>query len=220
MGQSNNHLKILIMPDIKLTYFSLRARAEPARLMLAYAGVCYEDKRIPPPWEDPAGWKAKKATLARGQLPILSWNGETIYTSLAIDRFLAKEFGLMGKNNVEAAQVDEVVDVLQDVFTAGATARFTNDEEEKKTLMKKYETETLPNMLKLAEKRLIERGGQFMVGNAFTWADLQLYYLCPDNVVPVPVKLENLPKIANLVKRVGDLPNIKRWVENRPKTAL
>merc|ERR1712173_630 len=216
MGQSNNHLKILIMPDIKLTYFSLRARAEPARLMLAYAGVCYEDKRIPPPWEDPAGWKAKKATLAWGQLPILSWNGETIHTSLAIDRFLAKEFGLMGKNNVEAAQVDEVVDVLQDVFNAGATALFTKDEEQKKAAMEKHETQTVPNVLKMAEKRLIERGGQFMVGNAFTWADLQLYSFIIDNIVPV--KLENLPKIADLVKRVGDLPNIKRWIENRPET--
>ena len=28
---------------IKLTYFDLRARAEPARLLLAYAGVDYEE---------------------------------------------------------------------------------------------------------------------------------------------------------------------------------
>ena len=31
---------------IKLTYFNFRGRTEPARLILAYAGVNYEDCRI------------------------------------------------------------------------------------------------------------------------------------------------------------------------------
>lgn len=31
----------------KLTYYNLRARGEPIRLVLAYAGVDYEDVRIP-----------------------------------------------------------------------------------------------------------------------------------------------------------------------------
>ena len=31
---------------IKLTYFNLRGRAEPSRLILAQAGIEYEDNRI------------------------------------------------------------------------------------------------------------------------------------------------------------------------------
>ena len=34
-------------PKIKLTYFNVRGRAEIARLILAQAGVEYEDHRIP-----------------------------------------------------------------------------------------------------------------------------------------------------------------------------
>ena len=33
-------------PRYKLTYFDLRARAEPTRIVFAYAGVDYEDVRV------------------------------------------------------------------------------------------------------------------------------------------------------------------------------
>merc|ERR1711887_202314 len=100
---------ILTMSQIKLTYFDLRARAEPARLLLAYAGVRYTDYRIPAPWDNPAPWAAMKPTTPYGQTPLLSWDGEVIAQSMAITRFLAAQFGLKGKNNLESAQVDEVV---------------------------------------------------------------------------------------------------------------
>merc|ERR1712141_667749 len=45
---------------IKLTYFDLRARGEPCRLLLAYGGVKYEDERIPPPWDASGAWQKLK----------------------------------------------------------------------------------------------------------------------------------------------------------------
>ena len=34
------------MPTYKLTYFNVRSRAEPIRLMFAFAGVEYDDIRV------------------------------------------------------------------------------------------------------------------------------------------------------------------------------
>merc|ERR1711874_921953 len=60
------------MPNIKLTYFDLRARAEPCRLLLAYGGLKYEDERIPPPWDPASTWATVKPTTPFGQLPYSS----------------------------------------------------------------------------------------------------------------------------------------------------
>ena len=82
---------------IKLIYFDLRARAEPARLLLAYAGQDYQDERIPWISTDEYPWQQMKPSTPFGQLPLLVWNGETISQSISIARFLATEFGLAGR---------------------------------------------------------------------------------------------------------------------------
>merc|ERR1719422_1130170 len=73
------------------------------------------------------------------------------------------------------AQVDEIVDAIQDAIEANYKAwnNKANRREELKTLTEK----TFPAALSLLEKRLTERGGQFMVGNSFSWADLHFFYL-------------------------------------------
>merc|ERR1712020_865342 len=109
MGASN-----VIMPaKIKLTYFNLRGRAEPSRLILAQAGVDYEDHRI-----EKEEWPALKPKTPCGQLPVLSYNGTEIGQSITIARFLAKEFGLAGKTKLEEARADMIVDCIVDLLAA------------------------------------------------------------------------------------------------------
>ena len=59
-----------------------------------------------------------KPSLPFGQLPVLEVDGVTISQSMAIARYLANEFGLAGNSNLTKAQIDEVVDVVNDVQTA------------------------------------------------------------------------------------------------------
>ena len=51
-----------------------------------------------------------------GQLPKIEIDGETLYQSLAINRFLARKYGLAGRNAMEEANVDMIVDCINDTF--------------------------------------------------------------------------------------------------------
>ena len=196
-------------PKVKLTYFNLRGRAEPTRMLLAYGGIEFEDCRVAN-----EGWMSLKPKTPYGSLPVMEWNGEVMAQSVTIARFVAKEVGLAGRNNMECAQVDEIVDAVNDIGVAGAQAMFSKDEER----IKKFMSETVPNGLAQLEKRLVSRGGQYFVGNAFSWADLQLYNLTSG--FPDQSMLNKFPKIKNLMGRVAEIPNIKRWVEKRPVTSM
>jgi len=202
------------MPNIKLTYFDLRARAEPCRLLLAYGGLQYEDERIPPPWDPASTWSTVKPTTPFGQLPLLQWGDEVICQSMACARFIAREVGLAGNTSMESAQVDEIIDVIQDLINAFVKLYFAKDEAGQKN----HAEVTVPTALGQLEKKLDSRGGQFFVGNNFTWADLHTFMYISD--LPDKDALKNFPMIANLVERVGNIPNIKNWVETRPVTSM
>merc|ERR1719233_1667189 len=89
-----------------------------------------------------------KPSLCYQQLPKLEYKGQTVYQSVTIARFLAAEFGIAGRTNMEKAQVNEVVDAIVDLHTAvlNATIR-EKDEKAKEENKKKLYSETIPTGL-------------------------------------------------------------------------
>ena len=85
----------------------------------------------------------------------------------------------------------------------------------------------------------MKRGGQYFVGNSFSWADLHLLQFV-DLIVSQEPKvfryfefifflifffnvfkvLESSPALANNVQRTRDLPNIRKWLNERPENAF
>merc|ERR1712223_1033627 len=151
----------LAMADTKFTYFDLRVKGEAARILLAYGGLPYVDDRVVAPWTDPAPWTALKPTMPLGQMPQLTYKGEKICQSMTICRFLAREIGIAGRNSLEMAQVDEIVDVIQDAVDA--TYKAWNAANRREELVK-LTTQTFPTVLGQLEKRLSQRGHFFLGG--------------------------------------------------------
>ncbi|XP_023338893.1 glutathione S-transferase 1 [Eurytemora carolleeae] len=199
------------MADIKLTYFNAQGMAEISRLILACANQKFTDERM-----EREDWPAVKPTVPYGQIPILLYNGVVISQSITIARFLANEFGLAGKNNLEKAEADEIVDALMDIQNARYGVFFNKDPEQKDQLLEEFKVKA-NTILTHLESRLKSRGGQYFAGNQLTWADLQLFNILDALKVLIPAPVEDLPLLKDLEDRVADIPNVKKWIETRPK---
>jgi len=205
------------MPNkIKLTYFNVRGRAEVSRLMLAHKGVEYEDNRI-----TGDQWKALKPKTPFGSMPLLEYNGLELAQSMTIGRFLAREMNLAGKTRTEEAQVDMVVDCIIDLIGARIKAVFEKDEKKKAELMEKLKKETVPGAMANLEAILAKNGGKFMVGNDVTWADFEVSNFFQAVLTEHGEAAFGANKqLLALTKSVMEMPNVKAWIETRPKTNL
>merc|ERR1711976_53697 len=208
-------VKAFEMSGMKLIYYNGRGRAETIRLVFALAGKEFDDHRIKP--ED---MPALKPTLPFGQVPVLEHNGEMMGQSMTIARFVAREFGLAGDTNLEAAHVDEIVDVITDFQNALYDVFFTKDEELKKEKKKKVYEETIPTSLKNLEKKVEQRGGDFFIGKKVTWAEMHFFQII-DALIAEPESkeiLEPYPKLKNLFESVQKIPNVAKYLKERPVT--
>jgi len=215
------------MVHYKLTYFSVKGLGEQIRLILSYGGKPFEDNRV----EFDDSWNSLKQKTLFGQLPILEIDGKTeIYQSRAICRYLAKQFGIAGKDDIEQAQADMYVDGLYDIYPKGQAyfgelrkKVFENkgDDEKIKQEFGKWKTEAIVPFLDILEKVLAKNGSGHLVGSKVTWADIVIAEWAQrvGSISGVNI-VENHPNVAKLAKTVLDLPGIKEYIEKRPQTNL
>lgn len=208
------------MPNYKLIYFNVRARAEIVRILFAAAGVKYEDVR----YESPE-WAKVKSTVPTpfGQLPVLEVDGVQLCQSRAIARYLAGQFGFAGETALDKARVDMIVDCLEDLMGPSIEILHENDETRKAVQLEKFTKETLPAAWKSLEKLLKANNGgdSYLVGNKITLADIafadQITWL---GGIGINVSLDDSPKLKALKERVESVPKIAEWIKNRPVTQL
>jgi hypothetical protein len=132
--RSNNHLmRIKTMVKYSLQYFPFKARAEPMRLAFVQGQIPFTN--VATSFDE---FKAIKATLPSGQLPLLTIeheNGEkhSYSQSMAMLRFIGKMSKLYPEDAEAAMAVDEVLDLLFDMSrpiemsVGGAQRSFVQD---------------------------------------------------------------------------------------------
>eukprot|EP00276_Gloeochaete_wittrockiana_P004158 CAMPEP_0184660930 /NCGR_PEP_ID=MMETSP0308-20130426/36084_1 /TAXON_ID=38269 /ORGANISM="Gloeochaete witrockiana, Strain SAG 46.84" /LENGTH=160 /DNA_ID=CAMNT_0027101871 /DNA_START=282 /DNA_END=764 /DNA_ORIENTATION=+ len=151
-----------------------------------------------------------------GHVPFLTVNSVEIGECHAIERFLAREFGLMGSTSLEAALIDSAMEHYVDIFRVYLSAWEKNDAAE----MDKLYAETLFKELKPYEKRLVTNGTGYLVGSELSLADLLVWFLLGDYLDKQrlnPIFAE-YPQLQKLVDRVGAIPELKHHVNTRAIT--
>lgn len=199
------------MPSYKLIYFNSKGRAELSRFILAQAGVEYEDVRL-----TKEQWAELKPSTPFGGLPVLEVDGKKLAGSSCIARFLAEEHGLGGSNALENAQISAIVDAGGDIVNELMKFFFESDESKKPAAKERVLVEVLPKKLPNLEKLVSEDGWLF--NNKVSWADLCIYIILDWIMFVKPDVTDDYPGLGRLQKAVEALPNIAKWMKERPVT--
>jgi glutathione S-transferase len=194
-----------------LIYFPMRGRAELLRVVLAEAGIEYDEQPI----EQKA--LAGSPDLPFGAVPVwVEADGFRLAQSMAIVRHVASGAGLMGKTARERALCDQMLGAFEDV--RGEVRRmFTASPERRAALDKELAEVILPRWLGRLDRVLAANGGGagFVVGDQLTVADLALYYLLEslrDNGYAEAVAGQ--PRLAAFFERIGARPRIAAWTRS------
>ncbi|KAF8371418.1 hypothetical protein PRIPAC_77847 [Pristionchus pacificus] len=205
------------MPSYKLNYFDARGLGEVSRQIFILSGTPYEDNRIP---RDQ--WPALKDKTPFGTLPVLEVDGKQIPQSLAIARYLAKEFGFYGKTPFEAAWVDALADQVKDFlaemrpYFAVAMGMVEGDKEKLKAEVALPAIEKHFGLLEKAAKNNGNNG--HFVGSSLTFVDLLIADFINSVEGLVPGFTAPYPAVSAVKTKIDNLPKIKEWIEKRPKT--
>ena len=143
-------------------------------------------------------------------------DGKVLAGSLPIARFVAERHGLAGSNDLENTEIAGIMDCLGDLLQAFVKVIFESNETRKAELQKKFNEEESPKYLSLLEKRVTADG--WLYGSKLTYADLAFFNFC-DNLNQ-PNALEAYPGLKAVQEKVAALPNIAKWVKDRPVTPL
>jgi glutathione S-transferase len=200
------------MPLPKLIYFPARGRAEVIRLVLAEAGVAFEEENFKGPEE----FAALKAS---GRLPFLAvpvWedDGLRLAQSAAIANCLARAHGLYGKSPREQALIEQAMGAVDDVrleMRKLVIGEVTKRPELRAELL----ATTLPRWFGLLEKLLASNkdGTGFLVGDAISIADLSLWHLievATDN--GFGPALADCPRLLGFAARIAARPKVAAYV--------
>lgn len=197
------------MVKYTLVYFNGRARAEPIRFAFAVSGTPFEDKRL-----TQETWPKEKPNAPQGRLPYLCIDSKKVSQSMAILRYLGREFKLYGKDSMEMLYIDEIIDTCSDLMDCWAKAAFADSNKEE--CMKKFKSESVPKFYDMLEKCVKGCGKKgFAVGEKISIADLTLFNTvescgcdCLDKYPSLKANRATVEKDANLCK----------YLKSRPKT--
>lgn len=187
------------MPNYTLYYFNGRGRAEICRMLLAAGDVKYNDRRL-----EVNEWDTYKGQMPGSVLPILEIDGKVqIPQTMAIARYLAREFGFHGKNNIEQARVDFISDNFHDIVNDYIRFDYEKDPSKARELRHVYE-ETCKKVLPFMEETLkINNGGNgWFVGDKMMMCDMMCYCALENPLLDNEHLLRNFPKLEALRKRI------------------
>ncbi|NP_001089496.1 glutathione S-transferase alpha 4 S homeolog isoform X1 [Xenopus laevis] len=193
----------------KLHYFNGRGKMESIRWLLAAAGVEFEEEFL----ETREQFEAlvQDEALVFKQVPVVEIDGMKLVQTKAILQYIAAKYNLYGKDLVERVLIDMYVEGTTEFMEVIMSQPFLQNEEkgmQPDVFIQKAKT----RYLSVYEKILRNHGQDFLVGNRFSWADIQLL----EAILMIEEKsadvLSDFSLLQDFKQRISEIPTIKAFL--------
>ncbi len=199
---------------MKLTYFSVRGRAEPARLLLEMAGVPYEYVAMAvEPWiaGETKAWALERTPF--GQLPVLEDGALVLCQSQAILRYLARKLSLYGDTLEQQARVDEVTETAHELFVDFAMFHWDKQFHERRE-EHRAATEKKLERLQAYFTRVRADAEHWVLPGRFTMADAIMAFVLETSLPMHPGLLEGFPELYRAMMAFFSAEGVREYVRS------
>ena len=196
-----------------LGYWDIRGLAQPIKLLLAYTGTEYQDKRFPcgpGPEFDRSQWFDNKFSFGLDfpNLPYYIDGDVKLSQSNAILRYIARKHDMLGKTDKEKAMVDMMAEETMDLRNAWIGLCYNPDFE---NLKEGYLNNLGPKMQQFS-KFLASK--PWFAGQSMTFVDFVMYELIDIHQQLVPNCVQNYPNLERFQERFERLPKIAMFMKS------
>ncbi|MGD8595048.1 MAG: glutathione S-transferase family protein [Gammaproteobacteria bacterium] len=197
-----------------ITYFAIRGRAEPIRLMLEEVGVSYIDHYV-----SFREWQDLKPKMPFKVLPSYKDGDLLIVESRAIYRYLARKYDLYGRNDIEAVQCDILDEAIRDAQQALGGLFWDKEFQTKADSFKKNELVSTLNNLEDYLARTASSDSH-CVGESITFVDFILWNYLDWVRAFSNETLVRFPILCRNKQAIETRPNIQAYLKSdrRPPT--
>ncbi|XP_075454316.1 glutathione S-transferase-like isoform X2 [Ascaphus truei] len=194
----------------KLHYFNGRGRMESVRWLLASAGVEFEEEFIET--REQYDKLLQGGSLMFQQVPMVEIDDLKIVQTRAILNYIAGKYNLYGKDLKDRALIDMYVEGATEFMALIHTIWFLPEDGKQKQI-NIIKERALNRYLPVYEKVLKDHGHDFLVGNKFSWADVQLL----EAILMVEEMhddiLQKFPQLQAFKERTSKIPTIKKFLQ-------
>lgn len=189
-------------------YFPVKGLGNMVLILLEDQGLPYTFRAV-----DPANWPNEKKETPLGQVPVLHVNGtHKIGQSHSIARYLGREHGLMGSNNLEQATIEMWIDQSADVRKSFMKMIYSDYEKGLQPFL-----ESLPTQLAPFDKQVETSGDtEHLLLGKVTVVDYILYDLLHTLDALSPGYLDKLPHLKAYYEKFGSREKLKAYL-NKPE---
>lgn len=197
-------------------------RAEIGRIALHIGNVGFEDMRIS---RDEFLRSKEIGKLDDGtiipfrQIPCLNVDGQSINQTGGISRFCGKLSGLYPKDNaVDAALIDQVIDMATDLTVLLGPSGSEKDEVKKRTMREELAQGPLVRKISFLEELLESGKKDWFVGNDISIADIAIWrlmgWLTSGMIDYLPTNLITpFPNLKQVCSNVEKHPKVIEWIK-------